>query len=149
MVMHRVAVEIPEMKFTTRYSRVREQTEQLCSTLTAEDCMVHSLAEASPVKWHLAHTTWFFETFLLAPHVKDYQPLNPDYRFLFNSYYTSIGDRPDRMLRGVFSRPGFEEVREYRRHVDAGMLKLLEHPSASIAELANIGLNHEQQHQEL
>jgi ergothioneine biosynthesis protein EgtB len=147
--MQKIAVEIPEMKFTTRYARVREQTEHLCSTLSAEDCMVQSMPEASPVKWHLAHTTWFFETFLLAPHVKDYQPQDPDYRYLFNSYYNAIGERPLRQVRGTFSRPSFTQVREYRRHVDAAMLKLLEHPSAKIAELATIGLNHEQQHQEL
>lgn len=147
--MHKVAVEIPEMKFTTRYARIREQSEQLCSTLTPEDCMVQSTPEASPAKWHLAHTTWFFETFLLEPHVRDYQPLNPDYRFLFNSYYNAVGDRPLRQIRGMFSRPGYDEVLAYRGHVDRAMLKLLEHPSAKIAELANIGLNHEQQHQEL
>jgi ergothioneine biosynthesis protein EgtB len=147
--MHKVAVEIPEMKFTTRYARVREQSEQLCSTLTPEDCMVQSTPEASPVKWHLAHTTWFFETFLLEPHVRDYRPLNPDYRFLFNSYYNAVGERPLRQIRGMFSRPAFDEVLAYRRYVDRAMLKLLEHPSAKIAELANIGLNHEQQHQEL
>jgi len=147
--MHKVAVEIPEMKFTTRYSRVREQSEQLSGLLTVEDCMVQSMPEASPVKWHLAHSTWFFETFILSPHVKGYKSYDPDHKFLFNSYYTAVGERPLKQLRGTFSRPGMAEILDYRRHVDGAMLKLLEHPSAKIGELATLGLNHEQQHQEL
>src|SRR5882762_8871087 len=108
------------------FSLVRRTTQALCSELTAEDCMVQSMADASPVKWHLAHTTWFFETFILTPHLADYDPLNPEYRNLFNSYYNAVGDRPLREQRGVFSRPGLDEVYAYRRHVDEAMLKLLE-----------------------
>jgi ergothioneine biosynthesis protein EgtB len=145
----KVAVEVPELKFTSRYAQVRQQTEELCATLSPEDCMVQAMPDASPVKWHLAHTSWFFETFLLTPFLKSYQPINPDYKFLFNSYYNAVGERPLRANRGVMSRPSFEAVRAYRRHVDEAMMKLLEHPSANVAEIAEIGLNHEQQHQEL
>src|SRR5258708_11915719 len=76
-----------------RFSRVRQATQALCSGLSAEDCMVQSMPDASPVKWHLAHTTWFFETFILSPHLADYRPIDPEYRNLFNSYYNAVGDR--------------------------------------------------------
>ena len=145
----KVAVEVPELKFTSRYAQVRQQTESLCEGLSAEDCMLQAMPDASPVKWHLAHTTWFFETFLLLPFLKPYALINPDYKFLFNSYYNAVGDRPLRANRGMMSRPSLAQVREYRRHVDTAMSKLLEHPSANVAEVAEIGLNHEQQHQEL
>ncbi len=138
-----------------RYFQVRQATEGLCSQLTAEDCMVQSMPEASPAKWHLAHTTWFFETFILNPTSSSskpasYQPLNPDFRYLFNSYYNAVGDRPLRQVRGAFSRPSLDEVRAYRRHVDEAMLKLLEgHEADELADVVTLGINHEQQHQEL
>lgn len=138
-----------------RYLQARQATEDLCSQLSAEDCMVQSMPEASPAKWHLAHTTWFFETFILSPTSSvsksaSYQPLNPDFRYLFNSYYNAVGDRPLRQVRGAFSRPGLDEVRAYRRHVDEAMLKLLERGEADeLAEVVTLGINHEQQHQEL
>jgi ergothioneine biosynthesis protein EgtB len=132
-----------------RYREVRETTARLCHGLSAEDCMVQSMADASPAKWHLAHTTWFFETFILATHVPGYRPINPEFRFLFNSYYNAIGEKPQRDRRGVFSRPSLEEVRDYREHVDAAMLRLLESASPVVAALVELGLNHEQQHQEL
>jgi ergothioneine biosynthesis protein EgtB len=133
-----------------KFTQVRRTTQALCSELTAEDCMVQSMADASPVKWHLAHTTWFFETFVLTPHLADYTPLNPEYRNLFNSYYNAVGDRPLRDKRGVFSRPSLDEVYAFRRHVDDAMLKLLQDGvSAEIAELVVLGMQHEQQHQEL
>src|SRR2546423_11661661 len=111
--------------FAERFAEVRRTTEHLCAHLSAEDCMVQSMPEASPVKWHLAHTTWFYETFILSPHVPDYKPLNPDFRYLFNSYYNAVGDRPLRQVRGAFSRPSLDEVRAYRRHVDGTMARLL------------------------
>ncbi len=149
-----------------RYLQVRRATEELCSQLTPEDCMVQSMPEASPTKWHLAHTTWFFETFILdrggnsstnsssgtagGPKSQGYQPLNPDYRYLFNSYYNAVGERPLRQVRGAFSRPSFEEVRAYRRHVDDSMLQVLEgRNTAEVAGIVMLGINHEQQHQEL
>jgi ergothioneine biosynthesis protein EgtB len=133
-----------------KFSQVRQTTQGLTAELSAEDCMVQSMPDASPVKWHLAHTTWFFETFILTPHLPDYQPLNPEYRNLFNSYYNAVGDRPLRDQRGVFSRPSLDDVYAFRRHVDDAVLKLLEtDPSAEVAELVTLGLQHEQQHQEL
>src|SRR5262249_38904949 len=108
-------------------------------------------ADASPSKWHLAHTGWFFETFILSPHLSGYRPLDPKYRDLFNSYYNAIGRQPDKALRNTFSRPSLEEVQKYRRHVDEHMEKLLQASPASeaVRRLAEAGINHEQQHQEL
>jgi ergothioneine biosynthesis protein EgtB len=113
--------------------------------------MVQSCADASPTKWHLAHTAWFFETFILSQHLPGYRPLNPKFRDLFNSYYNAIGQQPEKALRNTFSRPGLEEVRKFRRHVDDHMLKLLEAEiqSESVLTLTQLGINHEQQHQEL
>lgn len=131
------------------YHEVRRMTEQICARLTPEDCMVQSMPEASPVKWHLAHSTWFFETFVLSGWPA-YRCFDEDYRFLFNSYYNAVGERPLRNIRGVFARPTLDEVMAYRAHVDAAMEKLLSSdPPAEVVELAVTGLNHEQQHQEL
>ncbi len=135
------------------YRAVRDQTEALSDPLEPEDFVVQSMPDASPVKWHLAHTTWFFETFLLAPALPGYRPRFPEYNYLFNSYYNAIGERIARDRRGVLSRPSIGEVRRYRREIDARMedwLGALD-PSA-LAEHAPtvvLGLNHEQQHQEL
>jgi len=149
-----------------QYLETRRTTERLVEPLNAEDMMVQSMSDASPAKWHLAHTSWFFETFLLT-HLPGYQPLDPQYRFLFNSYYKQVGSHPNRAIRGAFSRPSLEEVRRYREHVDSAMLRLLErasvaaHPVAPTAGatrvgqpgdvllLTELGINHEQQHQEL
>ena len=112
--------------------------------------MVQSCAEASPAKWHRAHTTWFFETFLLEPYAKGYKPFHPDFRYLFNSYYVNVGQRPLRTARGMVSRPTAAEVGEYRAHVDKHMVEWLERLSPdSASKLLELGLNHEQQHQEL
>jgi ergothioneine biosynthesis protein EgtB len=113
--------------------------------------MVQSCADASPAKWHLAHTGWFFETFILSPHLSGYRPLDPNYRDLFNSYYNAIGQQPDKALRNTFSRPSLEEVQKYRRHVDEHMERLLQSNPASeaVLQLTELGINHEQQHQEL
>ncbi len=132
-----------------RYADVRRITEQLVEPLSAEDMMVQSMSDASPVKWHLAHTSWFFETFLLTPHLPRYQPLDPQYCFLFNSYYKQLGAHPNRAIRGTFSRPTLEQVRRYRAHVDSGMHLLLEKHAAELLDVVELGINHEQQHQEL
>ena len=132
------------------YERVRQWSCTLVESLSAEDQMVQSMPDASPTKWHLAHTTWFFETFLLCDNLAGYKPFDPDYKVIFNSYYKQLGKHPVRSTRGAFSRPSLEEVSEYRRAVDAGMQKLLSGDLApEVAALVELGLNHEQQHQEL
>lgn len=139
-----------DRNLASAYGLVRATSEDLCSTLTVEDHGVQSMPDASPAKWHLAHTSWFFETFLLTPYLTGYRPLDPDYRYLFNSYYNAIGDRPLRQTRGSFSRPSLDEVREYRRYVDAAMEKLLGRGlNTEVLNVVALGLNHEQQHQEL
>lgn len=133
-----------------RYAAIRRTTEVITEGLTAEDMMVQSMPDASPVKWHLAHTSWFFETFILKPHLAAYKPFHNDFTFLFNSYYKLVGSHPNRAFRSLFSRPTLEQVLEYRNHVDRHMLQLLAHTSDdSVAALTETGLNHEQQHQEL
>lgn len=128
-----------------RYAAVRAQTEALAAPLSAEDCALQSMPDASPVKWHLAHTSWFFETFVLGG-----APFREEFRVLFNSYYVGVGERHPRPDRGLLSRPPLEEVRDYRRHVDRRMEALF-HSAAwrEHAALIELGLNHEQQHQEL
>jgi ergothioneine biosynthesis protein EgtB len=135
----------------SHYTAVRRQTDSLAAPLTPEDQMVQSCPEASPVKWHLAHTSWFFETFILSAHLPGYRPFHPRFRDLFNSYYNAVGEQPEKALRNTFSRPALEEVRRYRTHVDEHMLKLLQSADlpAEVRKLVVLGLNHEQQHQEL
>ena len=136
-----------------KYQAVRLKTEQLCSPLRIEDYGAQPVAFVSPPKWHLAHSTWFFETFLLKTFQPTYEAFNEQFGFLFNSYYNGIGDRIARDQRGTITRPTVEEVYAYRKHVDEAMLKLLETASVSraseISKLVELGLNHEQQHQEL
>ena len=152
-----------------RYLAVRGISEQLVAPLSPEDCMIQSMPEASPARWHLAHTTWFFETFLLKPHA-EYREFNPQFNYLFNSYYNAIGRQYPRPQRGVISRPGFQQIMDYRRHVDDAMRSLLAddlglpvermaqgnsdcgspaNERAAMLQLLRVGLNHEQQHQEL
>jgi ergothioneine biosynthesis protein EgtB len=132
------------------YEEVRGLTERLCEPLAVEDYGVQSMPEASPVKWHLAHTSWFFETFVLAGACPDHRPYDPAFGFLFNSYYNAAGPRLRRDQRGLLSRPTVEEVYRYRRHVDERTRRLLrEGAPAAAAAAAELGLNHEQQHQEL
>ena len=135
---------------TALYTAVRQQTDSLTAPLSGEDQMVQSCPEASPAKWHLAHTTWFFETFILSAHLPAYRAFDVRFRDLFNSYYNAVGLQPDKALRNTFSRPGLEDVRKFRAHVDEHMLKLLQPgiPEA-LQKLIVLGLNHEQQHQEL
>jgi ergothioneine biosynthesis protein EgtB len=132
---------------------VRDETERRAAPLSPEDQLIQSMADASPAKWHRAHTTWFFERFLLGAHCPDYVPFHPDYAFLFNSYYVSAGPRHARHQRGHITRPGAEEITAYRRYVDAAVVKFFQSASEDvlkrIAPLVEVGLNHEQQHQEL
>ena len=129
---------------------VRRQSEQLCRPLSPEDMMVQSCTEASPAKWHLAHTTWFFETFLLREFLPSYHEFNPDFRWLFNSYYNSVSDQPEKKLRASFSRPPVEAILAYRRHVEGEMQRLLSaNDDEEVATRVFLGLHHEQQHQEL
>jgi ergothioneine biosynthesis protein EgtB len=134
-----------------RFSQVREATRALAARLSAEDCAVQSMADASPVKWHLAHTTWFFETFVLARHDPVRAPFNPAYRVLFNSYYNAVGDKHPRPERGLLTRPPLDEVLEYRARTDAEVARLLEAGALSpeLRALVELGTHHEQQHQEL
>ena len=135
----------------TRYHRIRRATEQICEPLTPEDCVVQSMPNCSPAKWHLAHTSWFFETFILESAIPGYAPFNPQFRMLFNSYYQSVGEQYSRPQRGLLSRPSLEEVLDYRMHVDRHLIAALkdETKRIGIAGLVELGLNHEQQHQEL
>jgi ergothioneine biosynthesis protein EgtB len=134
------------------FIRTRATTEAIAAPLSAEDQAVQSMPDASPAKWHLAHTTWFFETFLLAPFQPGYRRFDERYAYLFNSYYDSVGSRHPRPQRGVLTRPSAAEVRRYRAYVDEAMSDLLsrsERSDPQIAYLVELGINHEQQHQEL
>ncbi len=133
------------------YCGVRTLTEELARPLGPEDQTVQSMADVSPTKWHRAHTTWFFETFVLGPHQPGYVPFDPRYGFLFNSYYEAAGARHPRPDRGLLSRPTAEETGAYRRHVDQAMLAFLAQggPATDVLALIELGLHHEQQHQEL
>lgn len=140
---------------TQQFIKVRDTSLQITKSLSAEDQMLQSMPDASPTKWHLAHTTWFFETFILLPHSPGYKPFDERYQFLFNSYYKQLGSHPNRGSRGLMSRPSLEEGRAYRAHVDSAILTLMQnHDSGddtdqNILSLIEVGLNHEQQHQEL
>src|SRR5262245_48829309 len=137
------------MDLAESYHEVRAASEALCAPLSAEDCALQSMPDASPVKWHLAHTTWFFETLVLEG-LPGHAPFDPAFRVLFNSYYETVGRQHPRSERGVISRPPLERVRAYRRHVDAAILRLLDSgaPDALLAVI-ELGVHHEQQHQEL
>jgi len=136
-----------------RYREIRRFTSTLIEPLEAEDCVAQSMPDASPTKWHLGHTTWFFESFVLERFVDGYRPFHPDFSFLFNSYYNSIGERVERPKRGLMTRPTLSEVLRYRAYVDEAVGALLAKPSGSVPDriraLVEIGLHHEQQHQEL
>jgi len=138
-------------RLLARYRSVRGQSEALAAPLSAEDQMVQSCTEASPVKWHMAHTSWFFETFILREFVPAYRDFHPDFHWLFNSYYrTLVGELPEKKLRASFSRPTHEQILAYRKHVDEHIASLLKHPPEDrVATLIELGLQHEQQHQEL
>ncbi|MFQ5719624.1 MAG: ergothioneine biosynthesis protein EgtB [Acidobacteriota bacterium] len=145
------ATRSPEAVSREQFFKTRQVSLELAAPLSAEDCSLQSMTDASPVKWHLAHTTWFFETFVLGPHVAGYRPVDPAFTVLFNSYYNGVGAMHPRPERGMLSRPGLEDVLSYRRHVDESMLTLLgaSSPSPGVCERIRLGLEHEQQHQEL
>ena len=135
------------------YRAVRDETERRAAPLSPEDQLVQSMPDASPAKWHRAHVTWFWEQFLLGEHSPGYTPYHPDYAYIFNSYYVSAGPRHARAQRGHLTRPGAEEVTAYRKHVDAAVAAFFdsadENTLAKLEPLIEVGLNHEQQHQEL
>jgi len=141
-----------ESALATLFRSVRANTEALAEPLTPEDCAIQSMPDASPVKWHLAHTTWFFETFVLERWLPRYRPFHPAFRVLFNSYYNAVGDKHPRPERGMLSRPRLDEVLAYRRHVDERVAELIaarDGKDAALAEAVTLGANHEEQHQEL
>ena len=143
--------ERPAETTASAYHAVRSRTCALAARLSAEDACVQSMPDASPAKWHLAHTTWFFERFILTPRSPGYRVFNEGFDYLFNSYYYTAGQMHARPRRGLVTRPSLSEVLDYRRHVDAGIQSLLEqeHGDEELAFLVTLGANHEQQHQEL
>jgi len=132
-----------------RFSEVRHTSLRITDGLSPEDQMLQSMPEASPTKWHLAHTTWFFETFILQAYCPGYKPFDPRYKYLFNSYYKQLGAHPYRGSRGLLSRPSLQQVHAYRDYVERALLAFLEDAGKAALELVELGLNHEQQHQEL
>ncbi|MGE0161312.1 MAG: ergothioneine biosynthesis protein EgtB [Gemmatimonadales bacterium] len=151
MATSQVAQGAPSASLSLRYEEVRGRTERLCDPLEPEDMTVSSMPDVSPTKWHLAHTSWFFETFVLSSRDPAYRSPDPRYAYLFNSYYVQAGERHCRAQRGLVTRPTVSEVFRYRRHVDEHMRRLLDRDGADPAldALVTLGLHHEQQHQEL
>jgi ergothioneine biosynthesis protein EgtB len=146
------SAELPAATLASRYREVRARTEQLCEPLAIEDYGVQSMPDASPTKWHLAHTSWFFETFVLRRTLSAYRPFHPQYEMLFNSYYNAVGEQYPRPQRGLLSRPTVQDVYGYRHHVDAAIMAVLEGNGGAPSEahaIVELGLHHEQQHQEL
>lgn len=138
------------MTLFEKYLDVRQRTEQICSPLQTEDYVVQPIVDVSPPKWHLGHTTWFFETFILKNYVENYKIFNSDYNYVFNSYYETVGARVIRTDRGNLSRPTVKEIYNYRQYVDKAMEQLLlTNNSSELKELMLLGFNHEEQHQEL
>jgi len=141
---------IQSMSYSQQYQSVRQHSIDICQPLQKEDFVVQPILDVSPPKWHLAHTTWFFETFILKPNMPTYVEFNPAYHFIFNSYYETMGPRVRRINRGALSRPTVDEIMAYRNHVDDAVSLFLSDPiNEELIELLEIGMNHEQQHQEL
>jgi ergothioneine biosynthesis protein EgtB len=142
---------MPDGDLLSAYGAVRDATRSLCAPLSPEDAAAQSMPDASPAKWHLAHTTWFFETFVLESAQPGYRPFHPRFRVLFNSYYNAVGEQHPRPERGLLTRPSLEDVQRYRDHVDEHMAKLFENQAvdAGLTGVIELGLHHEQQHQEL
>jgi len=145
--------EQPASDLAQRFQQVRAQTERLIEPLSAEDCQLQSMPDTSPAKWHLAHITWFFETFVLERFEPGFKPFDGSFRVLFNSYYNGVGDKYPRPRRGLISRPSLQEVLAYRHQVNARTLKVMSSTGnadrVELAQLIELGLQHEQQHQEL
>lgn len=154
-VSHALGVTQPVARppgLARQFRDIRARTERLAAPLSAEDCALQSMPDASPTKWHLAHTSWFFETFVLERVIAGYVPFHPHFRMLFNSYYVAVGPRHPRPERGLLSRPALHEVQAYRRHVNEEMVRILEdgtYMDSALAEIIELGIHHEQQHQEL
>ena len=146
-----LALSADTVRLASRFRAVREVSAELARPLSPEDCCAQSMEDASPTKWHLAHTSWFFETFVLEAARSGYRPFDPSYRVLFNSYYESVGRQHPRPRRGLLTRPDLATVRAYREHVDGEILALLQEGalSDSLLTTLELGLHHEQQHQEL
>jgi ergothioneine biosynthesis protein EgtB len=140
-----------EHRQAREFEQVRQRSVHLAEPLSPEDCCAQSMPDASPIKWHLAHTTWFFETFILEPREAGYRPFHPAFRVLFNSYYNGVGDKHPRAQRGLLTRPSFDEVLAWRHDVDARIARLLQAApqDRALSALVELGLQHEQQHQEL
>ncbi len=144
------AENITKNTFLERFLRVREQSNRLCEPLETEDYVAQPITDVSPPKWHLAHTTWFFENFILVPYARNYKVFHSEYCFLFNSYYVSVGARWMRAERGYLTRPTVKDIYAYRAHVDEAMVRFFEQEvSNEVLEVFELGLQHEQQHQEL
>jgi ergothioneine biosynthesis protein EgtB len=143
------SVQLHTETLVERFTHVRAATCALAQGLSDADMQVQSMPDASPIKWHLAHTTWFFETFVLERFMRGYVPLNPAYRVLFNSYYVGVGQRHPRAQRGLITRPSAQEILAYRTYVDAAMQRAINTLPAEGQALVELGLHHEQQHQEL
>ncbi len=143
------ALTAPDAPLQQRFNAVRAQSEHLVQALSVEDCALQSMPDASPLKWHLAHTTWFFETFVLEAAITGYQPFHAEFRSLFNSYYVGVGPRHPRPERGLLSRPSLDEILAYRRHVNGRIAALLNAGAPAWCALIELGVQHEQQHQEL
>ncbi|CAN5487783.1 ergothioneine biosynthesis protein EgtB [soil metagenome] len=137
------------MNLSDQYQTIRNHSVALCAPLQKEDYVVQPIVDVSPPKWHLAHCTWFWEEFILAKYQPHYKRFHPRYSFLFNSYYNAVGDRVLRLQRGNMSRPTIDEILDYRLYVDECMMEFLKSIPDEVKELVELGLNHEQQHQEL
>lgn len=152
---HHTPANLACQEMAQRYAQVRAQTVALAAPLSEADCQVQSMPDASPTKWHLAHVTWFFETFVLERFEPGFQPFHPAFRVLFNSYYQAVGDQHPRPQRGQITRPDLSEIRAYRAQVDTRVARLLngetgvDLPCDELLPLMELGLQHEQQHQEL
>src|ERR1700709_1058760 len=138
------------MDLLEKYMGISNHTEEICRPLKTEDYVVQTIVDVTPPKWHIGHTTWFFETFILKPYFMGYQEYNPDYNYVFNSYYETVGNRVIRTDRGNLSRPTVAEIYKYREYVDDAMASFLcNEPSPEVKELMILGFSHEEQHQEL
>ncbi|MEX2350183.1 MAG: DinB family protein, partial [Flavobacteriaceae bacterium] len=141
---------INQDKLTTQFKNTRQRSEDICKPLVTEDYVPQPITDVSPPKWHLAHTTWFFEQFALLPHFKGYRIFDKQFSYLFNSYYNNMGDRSQRSERGFMTRPTVKHVYNYRKYVKDHMLQLLDSECPQeVLFLVEVGVNHEQQHQEL
>src|SRR5215467_12421074 len=152
-VPHAPAANDPRTSWFAAFRSVRAETESRAAPLGPEDQVVQSMPDASPTKWHRAHTTWFFEQFLLLPHLPGYRVFDEDFAYLFNSYYVAAGPRHARPRRGMLTRPQLPRVAAYRAHVDEAVERLIAYADAAalseVLRILEIGLHHEQQHQEL